>query len=105
MPLLLLLKNPPSSGRVEERTSLPAAARELFSSQSFVCLVGIFTLVAIPAWVVRDWMPAILQQKFNISQGRAGVSATLYWQVAAIVFAFLGGWLASKVAGTVRVMP
>jgi dipeptide/tripeptide permease len=41
-------------------------------------------------------MPAILQKSFNISQGRAGVSATLYWQVAAIVAAFGGGWLADK---------
>jgi len=97
IPLLLLLKNPPqAAGYHAERTSLPAAARELFSSWSFICLVLIFTLVAIPAWVVRDWMPAILQQKFNISQGRAGVSATLYWQLAAIVFAFFGGWLADR---------
>ena len=27
--------------------------------------------------MVRDWMPAILKQKFDISQGMAGVSATL----------------------------
>ena len=39
-------------------------------------------------------MPAILKQQFNIGQGRAGVSATLYWTLAAIVGAFIGGWLA-----------
>jgi MFS family permease len=41
-------------------------------------------------------MPAILQQSFNISQGLAGVSATLYWQAAAILAAFSGGWLADR---------
>ena len=41
-------------------------------------------------------MPAILQQSFNISQGLAGVSATLYWQAAAIVAALGGGWLADR---------
>lgn len=97
VPLLLLLREPPRAGsQWAERVSLPAAARELFGSRSFICLVLIFTLVAIPAWVVRDWMPAVLQKKFNISQGRAGVSATLYWQIAAIIFAFLGGWLADR---------
>jgi MFS transporter, Spinster family, sphingosine-1-phosphate transporter len=97
IPLLLLLKNPPVvPGVSRERAGLVDVACELFRSRSFLCLVGIFTLVAIPAWVVRDWMPAILQQKFNISQGKAGVSAALYWQLAAIVFAFLGGWLADR---------
>ena len=41
-------------------------------------------------------MPAILKQQFQIGQGQAGVSATLFWQVAAIVGAILGGWLADR---------
>ena len=43
-------------------------------------LVLYFTLPALAGWVVRDWMPAILKAEFNIGQGQAGVSATLYWQ-------------------------
>src|SRR5690606_16421125 len=54
------------------------------------------TLPAMAAWIVRDWMPAILKQEFEIGQGRAGVAATLYWQVAAIVGAIGGGWLADR---------
>jgi MFS family permease len=41
-------------------------------------------------------MPAILQKEFNISQGKAGVSASLYWQGAALLAAILGGWLADR---------
>ena len=41
-------------------------------------------------------MPAILKQQFNIGQGQAGVAATLYWQVAAIVGALCGGYLADR---------
>jgi MFS family permease len=41
-------------------------------------------------------MPAILKQQFDIGQGQAGVAATVYWQVAAIVGAVLGGWLADR---------
>ena len=55
-----------------------------------------FTLPALAGWVVRDWMPAILKQQFGIGQGVAGVSATLYWQVAAIVGALGGGSLADR---------
>jgi dipeptide/tripeptide permease len=41
-------------------------------------------------------MPAILKAEFAIGQGLAGVSATLYWQLAAIVGAVGGGWLADR---------
>ena len=41
-------------------------------------------------------MPAILKQQFDIGQGKAGVSATLYVQLASIVGALLGGWLADR---------
>ena len=76
-------------------TSAPArpvvrTARELLTNRSFILLVLYFTLPALAGWVVRDWMPAILKQQFGIGQGEAGVSATLYWQVAAIVGALLG---------------
>jgi dipeptide/tripeptide permease len=41
-------------------------------------------------------MPAILKAEFGIGQGLAGVSATLYWQLAAIAGALGGGWLADR---------
>ncbi len=79
-----------------EFKKLLSALWVLFSNSSFLLLVLYFTLPAIAAWVVRDWMPAILQKEFNISQGKAGVSAALYWQAAALVSAIFAGWLADK---------
>jgi MFS family permease len=70
--------------------------RELLGNGSFILLVLYFTLPALAGWIVRDWMPAILKAEFGIGQGLAGVSATLYWQVAAIVGAVVGGWLADR---------
>jgi MFS family permease len=67
---------------------------ELLTNLSFILLVLYFTLPALAGWVVRDWMPAILKQQFQLGQGQAGVAATLYWQVAAILGAVGGGWLA-----------
>jgi MFS family permease len=72
------------------------ALRELLGNGSFLLLVAYFTLPALAGWIVRDWMPAILKAEFNIGQGLAGVSATLYWQVAAVVGAVTGGWLADR---------
>jgi hypothetical protein len=97
VPLLLLLKDRP------RHASPPGGSgpglgtvRALLGNRSFLLLVLYFTLPALAGWVVRDWMPAILKSEFKIGQGKAGVSATLYWQSAAIVGAFAGGWLADR---------
>jgi MFS family permease len=95
VPLFLLLRDVPRPAAMTKPSAL-TSTRELLGNSSFLLLVLYFTLPALAGWVVRDWMPAILQQSFNISQGLAGVSATLYWQAAAIVAALGGGWLADR---------
>ena len=97
-PLFFLLRNParPAGAVQRAHTSPVGALRELLGNGSFILLVLYFTLPALAGWVVRDWMPAILKAEFGIGQGKAGVSATLYWQVAAIVGAIAGGWLADR---------
>ena len=98
IPLFLLLRNPPRAAAApeRERRSPAAALGELLTNKSFILLVLYFTLPALAGWVVRDWMPAILKAEFGIGQGKAGVSATVYWQIAAIVGAVAGGWLADR---------
>jgi MFS family permease len=102
IPLLWLLRDAPrqtsldSAGEVSKRPSVITAITELLTNRNFILLVLYFTLPALAAWVVRDWMPAILQKAFNISQGKAGVSAALYWQASALIAAVFGGWLADR---------
>ena len=97
-PLVILLRNAPSveNGATVSHSSMRKSVWELITNVSFILLVLYFTLPALAGWVVRDWMPAILKQKFAISQGQAGVAATMYWQIAAIFGAALGGWLADR---------
>jgi MFS family permease len=96
-PLFLLLRNPSKPARSEGAVPSPAGGiRELLGNGSFILLVLYFTLPALAGWIVRDWMPAILKAEFGIGQGLAGVSATVYWQTAAIVGAVTGGWLADR---------
>ena len=95
VPLLAWLRDVPREGERVARSPL-GALRELGGNRSFVLLVFYFTLPALAGWVVRDWMPAILKAEFHLGQGQAGVSATLYWQVAAMVGALGGGWLADR---------
>jgi MFS family permease len=98
LPLVLLLRDAPKpiGAAPAAKPSPVRAATELLTNLSFILLVLYFTLPALAGWVVRDWGPAILKERFDISQGLAGVSATLYWQVAAIVGAVGGGWLADR---------
>lgn len=102
LPLVYFLRDPSKPGgessnlRDQAKTSPARAASELFRNFSFILLVLYFTLPAMAGWVVRDWMPAILKKQFNIGQGKAGVFATLPWQVAAIFGAIIGGWLADR---------
>jgi MFS family permease len=98
LPLVLLLRDARKSA---ERLAAPhlsplGSVRELLTNRFFILLVLYFTLPAIAGWVVRDWMPSILKKQFGIGQGQAGVAATLYWQVAAIVGVVAGGWLADR---------
>lgn len=98
VPLFLLLREGPAIIQQETTTSktLPlfSSLTSLMTNVSFLLLVLYFTLPALAGWVVRDWMPAILKERYGIGQGLAGVSATIYWQAAAIVSALGGGILA-----------
>lgn len=100
IPLLFLLRDAPK--RVTDTDAAPrkptvlGSARELLTNPSFILMVLYFTLPALAGWVVKDWMPAILKDKFAIGQGMAGVSATLYVNIASILGALLGGWAADR---------
>ncbi len=94
VPLIFLLQDSPF--RLGQGGQASGSFRHLIQNPSFVLLVLYFTLPAMAAWIVRDWMPAILKKEFGIGEGQAGVAATLYWQVAAILGAFVGGWIADR---------
>ncbi len=98
VPLFLMIKDPfqKAESLKQDQISPLKAVRELASNRSFQLLVVYFTLPAMAGWIIRDWMPAILKTEFGIGQGEAGVSATLYWMLAAAGAAVLGGWLADR---------
>ncbi len=102
MPLLAMLRNPapPVADAVSPGANSPGAGgnvfRGLLGNRNFILLVLYFTLPAIAGWVVRDWMPDILKERFGLGQGQAGVSAILFVQIASLVGAIIGGTLADR---------
>jgi MFS family permease len=97
LPLAALLREP---ARPTVAPGAPARTagvfRGLLGNRNFILLVLYFTLPAIAGWVVRDWMPDILREKFGLGQGASGVRAILFVQLASLVGAVLGGLLADR---------
>jgi MFS family permease len=96
LPLFAFLRNPPRRADAQPQPSPISAGRELFTNIGFILLVLYFTLPALAGWVVRDWMPDILKEQFGLGQGKAGVSAVLYVQIASLIGVGIGGYLADR---------
>jgi MFS transporter, Spinster family, sphingosine-1-phosphate transporter len=96
IPLFFFLRNPHRSAEALPSPRPRAALVQLFGDRNFILLVLYFTLPAIAGWVVKDWMPDILKEKFGLGQGHAGVSAVLWVQIASLVGALAGGMLADR---------
>jgi MFS family permease len=97
LPLLAALRDPPRPAADANQPNRSAGVvRGLLTNRNFILLVLYFTLPAIAGWVVRDWMPEILREKFNLGQGKAGVSAILFVQIASMFGALIGGTLADR---------
>ena len=105
LPLLLFLRPKPLLDPTSHSTThQPATDSDLprspwialLTNKNFLCLVLYFTLPAIAGWVIRDWMPEILRVKFQLGQGKAGVSAILFVQIASILGGLAGGILADR---------
>ncbi len=98
MPLIAALRDPVRAAPTPADTEAAktGVVRGLLTNRNFILLVMYFTLPAIAGWVVRDWMPEILREKFSLGQGKAGMSAILYVQLASLVGALVGGTLADR---------
>src|SRR5215207_4238694 len=97
LPLLAGLRDPVRlTAANADASGSRGVVRGLLGNRNFILLVLYFTLPAIAGWVVRDWMPAILREKFSLGQGKAGVSAVLFVQIASLAGALIGGALADK---------
>ncbi|MEY2879305.1 MAG: hypothetical protein RLZZ15_1685 [Verrucomicrobiota bacterium] len=99
IPLIAALRDPVRALENTGGTPVPpqtGVLRGLLGNRNFLLLVLYFTLPAIAGWVVRDWMPDILREKFGLGQGASGVKAILFVQLASLVGAVLGGTLADR---------
>ncbi len=90
----------PERGAAEERAA-PAETLPVGQTWSLIvrtpsalCLLGAFLCANFVAVVLLAWMPKFLYDKFEMNLATAGLTATLFVQLASMAGAPLGGWLA-----------
>jgi cyanate permease len=76
--------------------SIGSTISALWSQPQFWILVAYFTLPAIAGWAIKNWLPTYLGDAFQMKQGPAGLSATVYVQFASLIGVVLGGVIADR---------
>jgi len=61
---------------------------------TFLCLLGAFMCANFVAVVLLTWMPKFLYDRFHLPLAMAGLTATIFVQLASLAGAVCGGWLA-----------
>jgi MFS family permease len=74
----------------EEKTAL----RLLFTTPTVVLLMGAFVCANFVALVLLSWMPTFLYARFHLSLAMAGLTATVFVQLASVAGSACGGWVA-----------
>jgi MFS family permease len=69
-------------------------AFELLRIPTVRCLMGAFLCANFVAMVLLTWMPKFLYDKFHLNLAMAGLTATMFVQLASMVGSPVGGWLA-----------
>ena len=73
---------------------LPAFLRLVVRTPTLLCLMGAFMCANFVAVVLLSWMPKFLYDKFGMGLAMAGLTATIFVQLASMAGAPIGGWLA-----------
>ncbi len=93
------LIEPPRGASTEKASPAGAPSMREFArlaarTPTLLCLMGAFMCANFVAVVLLTWMPKFLYDRFHMSLGMAGLTATIFVQLASMAGAPLGGWLA-----------
>jgi len=77
-----------------ERVSIGKSFKIVLRTPTVLVLMGAFMCANFVALVLLSWMPKFLYDKFHLTLAMAGLSATIFVQLASMLGSPLGGWLA-----------
>jgi MFS family permease len=112
--ILALLRDPAAAAQpagappaVPPRVHLGEAIASLFRERAFLLALGFWGLLGIASWTVTGWMPTYLNEQFHLSQGQAGLYATMFVNFACLLGMLGGGAWAdrwSRTNGRARIL-
>ena len=79
---------------VAERMPVSGFVKTVWTSPAVILLMGAFLCANFVAAVLLSWMPKFVYDRFHMNLAMAGLTATLFVQVASMAGAVTGGWLA-----------
>jgi MFS family permease len=83
-----------SEGAVPHQLSFSEFLALVRRTPPVLCLLGAFMCANFVAVVLLSWMPKFLFDRFHMSLAVAGLTATVFVQLASLAGAPVGGWLA-----------
>jgi MFS family permease len=93
------LREPETTRKTEVQMPLGETFALLLRTPTVLCLLGAFLCANFVAVVLLSWMPKFLYDKFHMTLAMAGLTATIFAQLASLAGAPLGGWLADRLRG------
>lgn len=101
--LVLLLRDVPREGggaiaptESVQKVRLGEAITSLFSRGAFILALIYWSLLGLAGWMVIGWMPTYFQEHFHLTQGAAGLLATVYLNAASLLGLMVGGAWADR---------
>src|SRR4051812_24483501 len=95
--LLVFLRNAPTTSEANESPAVSPrvhpldALRALFSVPAFSAMMVVNSLVGAVNWSIYGWLPTFIQERFHLTQSKAGLATTLVLQVASFGGIIVGG--------------
>jgi MFS family permease len=80
----------------QQTASLGATLSALGGNTQVLLLTLYWSLLGFAGWAFMTWMPSYLREHFNLTQTKAGFTATAYMQSAALIGVLCGGWLSDR---------
>ncbi len=89
-------KEESTTENVENDYNFIEIVKSLFSSRGYLLILVYGILGGVCLWLIYAWLPTFFQEGFNLSVGDAGISGTMYVQIASLIGVLIGAYLADK---------
>lgn len=86
------IKNTPLKS--QNPISFGKSMKDLLATRSYIYLLVFWGFIGIAGWIIVGWLPTFYQERFNLTQAKAGLYATGYLYPASIASLLIGGFWA-----------